>query len=342
MKVAFIVPSLAKKGPIKVVHELVKQYLKMGIVVNIFYFDEIKGFSFPCDTVKIDFLKGIKFDDFDIVHSHGIRPDAYIFYHKNDISYAKCVTTLHNYVKKDLAYQYNFLISIIFSFIWNLFTIKHDAIVVLSRDAKKYYMSFWKNKNIFVIYNGIDIPEIVHRSCVNNCYGEINLGVVGLLTKTKGFDQVINVLSFNKNYRLTIIGDGKEREGLESLAKSLKVESQVAFLGYVPGAIDNLELFDIFLMTSRAEGFPLALLEAASIKKAIVCSNIAIHQEIFSSSEVSFFELENIESLHVAIEYALKNKCFLGQNSYSKFTTFYTSKIMAKNYVNLYMEFKNE
>src|SRR5690554_1213968 len=114
LNIAYIVPSLSNRGPIKVVYELVKQ-LEQSHTIEIFYFDENKELNFDVPTHHISFFSAINFDKFDIIHSHGIRPDAYLFFHHHKIKKAKSVTTLHNYVKMDLRYQYNLFISLVFS-----------------------------------------------------------------------------------------------------------------------------------------------------------------------------------------------------------------------------------
>jgi len=335
MKIAFIVPSLAKMGPVKVVYELVKEYKKMGLTAMVYYFDEKEGFEFPCPTKRINFFETFDFDEYDIVHTHGIRPDAYVFFHKQKIKRAKCITTLHNYVKKDLSYQYNAFVSLVFSFLWNIVTLRHNAIVVLSCDAKKYYLQFWYNKNIHVVYNGIELFQ-EELNMKRESDETIELGAIGLLTRRKGFDQAIRAVAMDKRLRLTIVGDGKERKNLENLTKELKLTDRVRFLGYQQNADRFLNQFDIFVMPSRAEGFPIALLEAARAKKCVVCSDIPIHKEVFSSDEVSFFQLENIDDLKQAILYAYDHKEELEHNIFIKFKNHYTSRIMAKNYVDLY------
>ncbi|MBN2896749.1 MAG: glycosyltransferase family 4 protein [Campylobacterales bacterium] len=346
MNIAIIIPSLANKGPIKVVSEIEKNIDTGAHSIKIFYFDELLDIEMKSECQKIDFFKKIEFDDFDVVHTHGIRPDAYIFFHNNAIHKAKTVSTLHNYVKDDLRYQYNLLISFIFSRLWNIFTSKHKKIVVLSNDAQKYYKKFWMNQKISVVYNGIS--PVHKQSCFNEdvrkkiAYAKgdnaIVIGAIGLLTARKGFDQLINVLPLDKRFHLVLIGSGKEMGNLKNLAKDLKVETQVTFLGYQNEANQYLDLFDIVAIPSRSEGFPIALLEACSQKKAIVCSDIPIFQEVFSSNEVSFFKLNDSSSLLQSLHRAVENRLELQKNSYSKFMKNYTSELMAQKYIDLYEE----
>ncbi|MDD3603502.1 MAG: glycosyltransferase family 4 protein [Sulfurovum sp.] len=342
LNIAYIVPSLSNRGPIKVVYELVNQ-LKQGHTIEIFYFDENKELDFDVPVHHISFFSAINFDKFDIIHSHGIRPDAYLFFHHHKIKKAKSVTTLHNYVKMDLRYQYNLLISFIFSRVWNIFTSRHERIIVLSEDAKRYYLKFWRNKAIDVVYNGIS--EHVKRTPLEPSIKDqlaklkkefILIGAIGLLTKRKGFDQIIKALPALPRHTLIIVGDGKEAEALQGLSHSLGVSDRVVFLGFqsnIPAILDEL---DMVVIPSRSEGFSLVIQEAARQYKPVVCSSIPIFHELFSPNEVQFFDLEHIDSLRMAIENISDNADAFADNLYRKFLSDYTSKTMASRYLDIY------
>lgn len=65
------------------------------------------------------------------------------------------------------------------------------------------------------------------------------------------------------------MGDGKERQPLQELAQTLGVADRVLFVGRKPAGFRFLQLADIFVMPSYSEGFPLAMLEAASMQKLL-------------------------------------------------------------------------
>jgi len=68
MKIAFILPSLANKGPIIVVRDIVDNLVANPIVqdIIIFYFDEKVELDFSCKTKRISFKDKIDFDYFDV------------------------------------------------------------------------------------------------------------------------------------------------------------------------------------------------------------------------------------------------------------------------------------
>ena len=95
-----------------------------------------------------------------------------------------------------------------------------------------------------------------------------NLITIGRVDTLKRNDDIIRAFSKidNKDYTLTIIGDGKEENNLKKLTKELKVEDRVIFTGYKTKEEikDYMLSSSIFLMASETEGLPMVLLEAGS------------------------------------------------------------------------------
>jgi len=88
---------------------------------------------------------------------------------------------------------------------------------------------------------------------------------VGRLDQQKGFDRLLSAfasLQANSDWALVILGEGRQRKSLEDQASALGIEHRVRF----PGAVGNVgewyEAADIYVMTSRFEGFPNTLVEA--------------------------------------------------------------------------------
>lgn len=332
MKIAFIVPSLANKGPIIVVKELVQQLIANKHYCEVFYLDDIVEIEMLCTVKKISFFKKTNFNNFDIVHSHGVRPDIYVCLHKPIVGHIKFVTTLHNYVIKDFSYQYNKFIAYICGNLWMLSLIRHDKIVVLSKNAMIYYQKWFPLKRLSYVYNTRKIENFVSLpqneiEKIKKFKGDsILIGINSLLTHRKGVDQVIKSLTKLFDYKLMVIGDGKDLEKLKFLSEKLGVRDRCLFYGYRNEAFRYLEFYDIYAMPSRSEGFPLALLEAALYKVPIVCSDIPVFKEICMLKDVSFFRLEDIDSLASAILYATSNKQM--------------AEIMYQHYINEYSPIK--
>jgi len=354
MKIAFILPSLARKGPIIVVKDIVDYLVTSDIVEKliVFYFDDTVEVDFPCETKKITFREKIDFDSFDIIHSHMLRPDLYLFKNKllGNIKKAKLVTTLHQYNYVNLQYDFhNKFKAYIVSKLWNFILSKHDVIVCLSKDMKKYYENqiFIKDKKLKYIYNGRPIQNLDTFTNKDKIFDRIpnNSIVIGtscLLTSRKGLEQVIKVLPKIHNLYFVILGSGEEESNLKSLASVLDVSDRCIFLGFKSNPYEYYKYFDIFILPSRGEGFPLALLEAASMKKAIITSDLDVFKELFINEEVLFFKLDDLNDLKKKIIEAYENKITFGNNVYKAFLEKYTSNVMANNYLKLYKELLSE
>ncbi|MEM3509359.1 MAG: glycosyltransferase family 4 protein [Nitrososphaerota archaeon] len=354
MKIAYILPSLAQRGPIIVVKELIDNIIKNHYVrdIMVFYFDDIVQLKFQCKTKRINIDDKINFDYFDIIHSHMLRPDFYLFKNKilGNIKTAKIISTLHQYNYMNLRYDLkNRISAYFFAKLWNLLLTQHDCIVCLSKDMVKNYekQAFINSGKLRYIYNGIT-PKNLYEYETNYEDKEANyftkesiiLGTSCLLTKRKGLEQVIKIMPDIPNMYFVILGSGEEENNLKSLARSLKVLQRCIFLGFKQDPFKYYKYFDIFILPSRSEGFPLALLEAASMKKPIICSNLNIFREIFPNGEVVFFDLDNLKDLRDKIIYTYKNREYYAEKVYISFLKQYTSEIMAKRYFELYKEIR--
>ena len=346
MKICYVVPAIVNKAPILVVMQLCEQMLRSGHDVTVLFFDErvelelLQGVKFE----RVGFYKAFDFSDYDVVHSHLLRADAFVFRNKTFFSKkVHYVSTLHNYVERELYFHYNKLVSIVFSVVWNICWLRHDRLVVLSDDAVKYYSKFSYNKNIVRVYNGRDI--LIDYGLIEDwCAFEINklkasvdflLGTYCVLTATKGVDQLVKLSSVNTRAGLVVIGDGPAKKSLQELSVSLGVDGRCVFLSSIPYAHQCNIFFDVFAMPSRSEGFGLALIEAALHSKKIVCSDIPIFRELFTEEAVCFFKIDDISSLDAAVR-----SCVVDESKGSAVLNVarqrYSSFAMASNYLKVY------
>lgn len=343
MRIAFVIPSLIQQGPVIVAHDLICGLMKEGHYCKVYYFDDCKVTTqqtFPCGVEKIKFSKRIAFDEFDIVHSHCLRGDAYVFFHKPFCTNTRFVSTIHNFVMKDLTTQYNRWVAFLFGNLWMFMLTRHDMRVVLSKTALEYYKHWFGHRRLTYVYNSryVDVSETLSKSELLELDefkgNSILLGINALLTPRKGVDMIIRALPLLPNFKLFVVGDGKSIEDLQRLATKYDVCNRVYFAGRRPKAYRYLPYYDIYMMPSRSEGFPLALLEAIALKKNIVCSDIPIFQEILNPDEVHFFRLEDIESLVDAVKDAVKNDT--SERAYAHYLKDYTLDHFTKSYLRIY------
>lgn len=343
MRIAFIIPSLRNLGPIIVLHDIVRLLKeKNDIEIKIFYFDffknDILDFDVKCE--RISFFDRVDFSKFDIVHSHGLRPDFYTFFNK---TCRVTISTQHNIIFEEYIINNSYIKAKCIEQIWLFSLLNKNKIVAIGETAKAYYKSFFSYKNkVINIPNGrtllqlAEIPDDDLKLIAKFKKNYICIGTCTRVIKLKGHKQIIQSLVELRNFCFILIGDGEYLNELQQLADQLNVRDRCLFLGYRQNATAYLKLFDIFSQTSYSESISIALLEAAAAKKAIICSDIPVNRDIFSDDEVAFFTLDNIPSLTGAIEDLYLNKSNFENKVFEKYQQEYTSEKMVKRYYELY------
>jgi glycosyltransferase involved in cell wall biosynthesis len=108
---------------------------------------------------------------------------------------------------------------------------------------------------------------------------KIIIGSTSNFYRTKGLDVLIRAVamldeSTKSKINVIIIGDGPERRNLELGVRSYRLENIIKLLGKKGNAAIYLRAFDYFVLPSRKEGFPFALLEAMQAGLPIVATNV--------------------------------------------------------------------
>jgi glycosyltransferase involved in cell wall biosynthesis len=119
------------------------------------------------------------------------------------------------------------------------------------------------------------------------------VGFVGSLAQLyKGPDTLLRAISLlhkDANLKVLIVGGGRYRRMLEVLANQLAISQKVNFLGQLKsgsGVFDFLDSIDLFVMPSRAEGFPRALHEAMSRGCPCIGSNVGGIPELLVPEDI--------------------------------------------------------
>lgn len=342
MRIAYIVPSLLNAGPVNVVHDLVEVMLQHGHECVVYYFDDEKAQYFPCKTQKISMIKHIDINEYNVVHTHGLRPNCYLLLHKPLRCTAYCISTFHNYVFEDYSYKYPKYVAVPGAYLTLVSTYRHDKVIALSKNAMNYYKRWINEVKLGVVYNtrNIDFSKVLTPdeereilSFKKNC---LIIGINSSIHPRKGIDLLIESLkSLPDNYKLFIVGDGVSREKYQCLSESLGVMDRIYWAGRREEAYRYVPYYDIYALPSRSEGFPLSLLEAAAYGKNIVCSDIPVFKELYANNEVSMFELPDVMSLVEAIKKAAENPTY-GINAKKKYEQVYSLEAFYERHMNIY------
>jgi glycosyltransferase involved in cell wall biosynthesis len=143
-------------------------------------------------------------------------------------------------------------------------------------------------------------------------------------------------LAEKKDFAAVIIGNGRELESLQRLAQKLRITERCRFCGFRSKPENYFRYFDLFVIPSRSEGFGLALIEAVQKKVPVICSDIEVFKELFSPDEVTFFKLDNKQSLIEALNVAIGAGNKKAVLAYTRYQNNYTGRLMAKCYSDLY------
>lgn len=133
--------------------------------------------------------------------------------------------------------------------------------------------------NIVEINNPVDIEEI--NKVIHNSKEKVfdleykNLVCVGRLVEQKGFDLIIKImpLLMKEKIRLYIIGEGQQKQYLKNLIDSLSLNNIVFLLGKRENPYVYMKEADLFILSSRFEGFPNVLVEANACGTYAICNN---------------------------------------------------------------------
>ena len=135
----------------------------------------------------------------------------------------------------------------------------------------------------------------------------------GRLHPQKGFDMLIPVfMRINKDYpdlHLVIFGEGEERENLEYLIKTLNLQDRVHLVGFVANPHLYIKKARMFVLSSRHEGMPVALIEMLSIGMPVVSFDCPTGPRDLITNGVNglLVRKENSDDLERAIRELLAN-----------------------------------
>jgi glycosyltransferase involved in cell wall biosynthesis len=179
---------------------------------------------------------------------------------------------------------------------WYLRSLLASRIAAQNHDMLKHFFKHpLFRKKVSVIPTSVDMdtyhPDVPPRLNLRATHKipdyAVLVGCVAQLVPVKGHPQLLEAIAKIPNFHVVLAGaplDPKYVEGLRNIVTNLKIEDRVHFLGLVQDIPALLSEIDIFVLPSgikgRAEGCPVALLEAMSSGKACVATDIPGSRDI--------------------------------------------------------------
>lgn len=184
---------------------------------------------------------------------------------------------------------------------------KMNKIICVSNDSKKSVENLYPElkEKTEVIYNPIPKEEIL-KSCLKeiNIYSteKLNIIAVGRLNKQKGYDLLLKthneLLKEGLDYNLYILGEGEERKKLEQYITDNNIEKNTFLLGFKENPYPYIKEADIFVSSSRYEGYSLVVAEALCLEKPIIATKCVGPMELLDNGKYGLLaEGESVESL---------------------------------------------
>jgi glycosyltransferase involved in cell wall biosynthesis len=200
--------------------------------------------------------------------------------------------------------------------IWLLYGFA-ERIICNSEAMKRQFVDnfHFPESRVAAIYNPVDIAEILRRAGERETDWDLpeDLPVVvgmGRLSPQKGYDLLIRAAEkVRVPFLLLLLGEGKEEGRLRGLAERLGIGGRVVFAGFRRNPYPYLRGASVFVLPSRYEGFPNALVEAMALGLPCVATRCPTGpEEIVTHGEDGLLvPVEDPEGIAQGIDLLLKD-----------------------------------
>lgn len=220
-----------------------------------------------------------------------------------------------------------------------------DAVISNSEGLRELAKKTGGKKEIEIIHNGIDTQNYFPNTATRREGEFIITPGASRVTARKGIKYIIEAVgklsAQYPNITLKIMGDGDEKYNLQNLAKELKIEEKVEFLGRIPHkeTPKYYQEASVFVLPSFNEGMSNAMLEALATGLPIISTNTGGAKELVKDGINGFIvEKENEEDIAKKIIILIENPDFrekMGRESRKIAETMSWKKVAGK-YLEVY------
>jgi glycosyltransferase involved in cell wall biosynthesis len=282
------IPSLGGGGAERVAIEVAKYLESRGLSVVFFVHTDGAAYELPARTevvvAKRSSHLGRVFDLRSLIGSR--RPAALLSF----LPYANLISLLANFglkratrlvLSEHMPFTKMHTEDVMAKCKWNLrrwlYQTSHSIIAVsegVADDLRRTLMGPVANK-IAVVYNPCFIPDAI-KTTPRLARSERKVLAVGRLVDDKGFDTLIRAFALvraeMKDVTLTVAGEGPCRRSLEALIQDLGLSGCVSLPGFARDVGSLYRNADLFVCSSRLEGFGNVLVEALSFGLRVVAT----------------------------------------------------------------------
>lgn len=150
-----------------------------------------------------------------------------------------------------------------------------------------------------IIYNGIAEPAIPHH-LPGSHPNKLVIGTAARMNSQKDpwtfYNIAKKIIDHHPSVEFQYVGDGPYFKELKEMIMKEKYDKKIKLFGFVNNPSHIVNQFDVFLTTSLYEGLPYALIEAMSLGKPVVATDVTGNNEIVKHGVNGYlFEKQNVD-----------------------------------------------
>lgn len=227
----------------------------------------------------------------------------------------KLMVTIHDLTPIKFKESYQGLSNFLVRLLTKNTILRADLILTPTNAIKAEIMAYAPKVKVPIraFYNGVDIARFKKNRNAKTTTAPPYLLTVGAIERRKNLETMIASLALLKNtaphlYMLGGIRDQVYFDEIQQQIATLGLAHRVHYLGFLDeeALISRYQQAEIFITASKDEGFNIPPLEAMACDVPVICSEIAVHRELFDGAAL-FYATESAQDLSEKIEQLMQN-----------------------------------
>jgi glycosyltransferase involved in cell wall biosynthesis len=223
-------------------------------------------------------------------------------------------------------------------------SLRVDAHVAVGEASARRMEDFYAlgRNTVLSVPNGVPDIEIERAPGPALKEPRLVVGSVGRLDAMKAHDILLRAIAQVEDTHVVVWGDGEERPALEQLAQDLGIGDRVSLPGWVDNPRAYLPNVDIFVLPSRSEGFPLAIVEAMLAARPVIATCVGSVAEAVIEQETGLLiEKNDVMGLVSALRRLKADATlreWMGQRGRAVAVAQFTAQAMAQRYEQIWRQ----
>ncbi len=251
--------------------------------------------------------------DIQVLQSHGYKAHMLFFVLKY-LTGLPWVAYVHGWTAENWKIKlYNSIDKFLFRFA--------DRIVVVSSDLTGKLNPKWIDPNkVTTVKNAIEPLVCGRHNNIRDAYSlsrnDLLIGVIGRFSPEKGqlyfVEAMAIVVNKIKNVKALLVGDGQQKQLLQTKANELNILDHMVFTGFQDDVAPFYDAVDLIVLPSLSEGMPNVALEAMMFGKPVVATSVGgVPEVVIDGVTGKLVPAQNPERLAEAILAVLENPVLL-------------------------------